>query len=343
MTLTLGEIATMLHTDLEGDPGMEIRGVCGLEDAGPGDITFLANLKYEPLLRTTKASAVIVGPDVPVAGPAILRAADPYLAFGRLLAHFAGEAGHHTGRHRNAVVAPTASVAASAALHAGVVVEADAVIEADCVLYPGVFIGAGSHIGTGALLYPNVVVRGRAHIGARCILHSGVVLGAVGAPPPGAADTDPAPAGPRIILEDDVELGAHTTVDSGVELPTTIGAGTKTDNLVHVGASVTIGPGCLVVAQVGIGPGATIGAGVTLAGQATVLPNVSVGDGAIVAAKAGVQDDLPGGRLYSGTPARPHEEQKQMYAAMRRLPRSRLRVQDLARRLRALEEDRAGG
>lgn len=343
MSLTLGEIATMLHTDLEGDPALEITGVSGIEDAGPGQITFVANPRYEALLETTQASAVIVGLRVRVSGPAVLRADDPYLAFGRLLAHFAAGAGHHSGRHPNALVAPSATVAPGAALHAGVVVEADAVVETDCVLYPGVYIGERSRIGAGSLLYPNVVVRRDVHVGPRAILHSGVVLGAFGTLASGS-EPDTAPVGQAgVVLEADVELGAHTTVDRGVARPTAIGQGTKTDNLVHIGAEATVGPHCLIVAQVGIGPAAAIGAGVTLAGQATVLPRVRVGDGAIVTAKAGVTDDVPPGQLYSGTPARPHEEQRQVYAALRRLPRSRQQVLDLERRLRALEEAETRG
>ena len=326
----------MLQTELEGDPTLEITGVSGIEAAGPGEVTFVANVKYESLLQTTKASAVIVGHDVAVDGPAVLRADDPYLCFGRLLAHFTAQP-HHTGRHRNALVAPSATVAESAALHAGVVVEAGAQVEDDCVLYPGVYIGEHSRIGAGSLLYPNVVVRPRVHVGPRTILHSGVVLGASGSAVPAADPAAPLTDGPTVIVEADVELGAHTTVDRGEERPTTIGAGTKADNLVHIGSQAIVGPKCLLVAQVGIGAGAVIGASVTLAGQATVLPNVRVADGIIVTAKAGVEHDLLEAGLYSGTPAQPHEEARQIYGALRRLPRSRQLLLELERRLRTLE------
>ena len=337
MILTLGDIATMLDLELEGDPSVEITGVCGIEEAQPGEISFVANPKYALLLKSTKASAVIVGHGVAVAGVAALRSDDPYLSFGRLLAFYASNRAHHTGHHPNAVVAPSATVHDTAALHAGVVVEPDAVVDEGSILYPGVYVGAGSRIGAGSLLYSNVVIRENVHVGARAILHSGVVLGAratQGDVQPGAGGG----AAVGVVVEDDVELGAHTTVDRGYAHPTTIGAGTKVDNLVHIGSEATIGPACLIVAQVGIAAGAVIGASVTLAGQATILPNVCVGDHAIVTAKAGVDEDVPGGELYSGAPARPHGEQRQVYAALRRLPRRRQQMLELERRLRALEQ-----
>lgn len=338
MALTLGEIAAMLDVSLEGDPSVEITGVCGIEDAQAGELTFVANPKYAPLLATTRASAVLIGHGVPVEGPAALRADDPYLAFGRMLAHFAGGRGHHTGRHPNALVAPTAVVHETAALHAGVVIEADAVVEADCVLYPGVYVGAGTHVGAGSLLYSNVVLREHVYLGERAVLHSGVVIGACGASGASSEAASSLP-GPAVRVEADVELGAHTTVDRGLTRPTVIGAGTKVDNLVHIGAEAVIGPACLIVAQVGIGAGALLGASVTVAGQATVLPGVQVGDRAIITAKAGVQSDVPDSGFYSGAPARPHEEQRLVYAALRRLPRSRQQILDLERRLRVLEGD----
>lgn len=342
MALTVGDIATILGAELEGDPAIEILGVCGIEEAGEGHITFVANPKYEPLLATTHASAVIVRPGVAVPGCAALRVADPYLAFSRLLTHFATDGHHHTGHHPAAVIHPDAQVDQAAAVHAGVVVEAGATVEAGAILYPGVCVGERSRIGANTLLYPNVVVRSDVTVGARCIMHSGVVVGAFGNVAP--AEAGPAAGGePAVVIEDDVELGAHTTVDRGVARPTRIGAGTKLDNLVQVGAESTIGPGCLIVAQVGIGGGATIGKGVTLAGQATIADGLTVGDGAIVTAKAFVEDDIEAGAMVSGTPARPHDEVRQVYAAIRRLPRNRHQLAELERRLRALEEAAGNG
>jgi len=345
MILTLGDIADLLGATLEGDPAVEITGVGGIEEAGPGEVTFLANSKYLPAVAHTRASAIIIAPDVPIENRpeiAALRTKDPYLAFTQLLQHFAGRFPHHTGRHASARISPSAIVDPSAAIHAGVVIEDDAVVEAGAGLYSGVGNGEGSRVGEGSLIYPNVVIRPATRVGRRAILHNGVVLGAE-APPPPEAGRLLMRVRPSVVLEDDVEIGSHSTVDAGFEHATTIGAGTKIDNLVHIGAEVRIGAACLIVAQVGISAGAVLGNNVVVAGQTAILPNVRVGAGITIAAQSLVTQDLLEPGMYVGNPAQPRQSYMTMFIARQKLPGVRRTVAELERRVAELEHELGHG
>jgi UDP-3-O-[3-hydroxymyristoyl] glucosamine N-acyltransferase len=202
-----------------------------------------------------------------------------------------------------------------------VTVERGAVVEAGAIIYSGCFIGANARVGSGSLLYPNVVLREDTQVGARCIIHAGAVLGADGY---GFATIEgrqrKIPQIGRVVVEDDVEIGANVTIDRATVGETRVGAGTKIDNLVHIAHNVQIGRDCLIVAQVGISGSTKVGDRVTLAGQVGIVGHLTIGDGAVVAAQSGVMNDVEPGAVLFGSPARPHREAMKLQAIFGKLP-----------------------
>jgi UDP-3-O-[3-hydroxymyristoyl] glucosamine N-acyltransferase len=258
------------------------------------------------------------GKDAPV--PSI-HVADPRLALAVLLEMFGPEPEHPRGVH------PTAAIAASAQLDRDVAIAAYAVIGdrarvgAETVVYPHAYVGPDAIVGSRCVLHPRVVVGERVHIGDRVVLHAGAVLGADGFGfVPGRDGHRKIPQVGTVVVGDDVEIGANTTVDRATLGETRIGEGTKIDNLVQVAHNVHIGRRCLIAAQVGIAGSSVIEDGVMLAGQVGVSDHVRIGAGAVVLAGAGVLKDVPPGVTVSGFPARPHREELQQQAMRRRLP-----------------------
>jgi UDP-3-O-[3-hydroxymyristoyl] glucosamine N-acyltransferase len=255
----------------------------------------------------------------------------------------------HPTRRPAAGVDPMAAVAPDASLHptafvaAFVVIETGAVIGAGVQLHAGVYVGPGVEIGEDSVLYPRVILRDGVRLGRRVIVHPGAVIGADGfgyTPSPDGHRKIPQVGGVRI--EDDVEIGANTTIDRATVGDTVVGRGTKIDNLVQVAHNVQIGEHAIVVAQAGISGSSRLGRGVILAGQVGVADHVTLGDGVMVAAQSGVGTDLRAGEKYLGTPARPLMEAKRVYIAEGRLPELLRRVRDLERRLARLDGAPAG-
>jgi UDP-3-O-[3-hydroxymyristoyl] glucosamine N-acyltransferase len=341
MEWTLKELAEFVGGTVAGDGAVRIRGVGGLRDAREGDITFLANPKYEPLLASTRASAVIVAPGVRAPIPALV-AANPDLAFARVAERFNGAPPRPApGIHPSAVVAPDVRLGREVAVGAGAVVESGASIGDRTVLYPQVYVGHGAAIGSDCVLYPQVVVREKCVLGARVILHSGAVVGADGfgyATEGGVHHKIPQVG--IVVVEDDVEIGANVTVDRARFGRTVIGRGTKIDNLVQIGHNVQIGEHCLIVAQAGISGSTRLGRGVVLGGQAGLAGHLEVGDGAAVTAQAGVSKNVPPGAVVSGEHAVDMRVHLRQMAALAKLPealaeikRLRREVEDLRRKL----------
>ncbi len=343
MTIKLGEIARELGAALEGDPNLEVSGVAGLGDAGPGQITFYANPKYAAEVPRTRAAAVLVPADYEgEAEAALLRLADPYLGFVRVLRIFSGEGrARPAGIHPSAVIDPAARLAPGVSVGALCVVEAGAVLEAGVVLCPGVFVGAGARLGEGSFLYPNVTVRENVELGRRVIVHSGTVLGSDGfGYAPHAGGHEKIPQIGTVVIEDDVEIGANVAVDRGTMGATRIGRGVKIDNLVHVAHNVAIGENTLVVAQVGISGSTRVGRNVTLAGQAGLAGHIQIGDGAQVGAQAGVTKSVPERSRVSGYPAMAHDRARRLTAYYRRLPELFEELKRLKAKVAELEGDR---
>jgi UDP-3-O-[3-hydroxymyristoyl] glucosamine N-acyltransferase len=335
---TLGELARLVGGDLEGDSAIEIRGFASLESAGPGDLSFVASDRHVDAARRSAAAALIAPPGLDLAGRPVIRVTQPYVAITAILRVFFPEPALMPGVHPTAHVADSARIAADATVAAFAVVDERSVVEAGAVLHPHVFVGADCRVGEGTVLHPHVVLRARVDLGRRVIVHPGSVLGAdgFGYTFDGQAHRKIPQVG-RVIVEDDVEIGANATVDRATLGETVIGRGTKIDNLVQIGHNTVVGADTIIVAQAGISGSCRIGRRVVLAGQAGIADHVTVGDGARVGSQAGVHRDVPAGAGMIGTPAMSGDAGLRALAAIGRLPELMRDVRALGRRLEALE------
>lgn len=335
--MTLAELAALVGGELEGPGHAVIRGVAPLETAGPDELSFVANPRYLSYLQGTRAAAVLVPPPLRTAvpdGTARVVVPDPHVALHHVLPVFHPEEPRPVGVDPTAAVDPTAVLGEEVSVGAYAVVEAGARVGARSVVGPHAVIGRGCTIGeecvvhAHATLYPGVV------LGRRCTVHSGARLGKEGF---GFVWLDGAHRRlrhvGRCVLEDDVEVGCNTTIDRGSVADTVVGAGTKIDNLVHLGHNVRVGRHSMIIAQVGVSGSTTVGEGVVLAGQAGVGGHLTIGDGARIGGQAGVTADVPPGETYSGYPARPHREALRAQGALFRLPELVRRVRELERQL----------
>ncbi len=327
LQLTAKQIAETVNGHLIGDGSLPIKGAATLADAGVYDISFFHNPKYMDQLATTQAKVLLLPEKINVAIPALpgktlIKVANPQFAFAQvlvLLDH--GRVHHPQGIHPKAVVDPSATLGKNVSIGANAVVERDAHIGDNTIVYPGVFVGERVHLGERCLVYPNVVFREDTQVGNRAIIHAGAVLGADGY----GFSTQQGkhlkiPQIGRVVIEEDVEVGANVTIDRATTGETRIGAGTKIDNLVHIAHNVHIGKNCLIVAQVGISGSTKIGNNVTLAGQVGVVGHLTIEDGAIIAAQSGIMNDVKAGEILFGSPARPHRETLKIQAVLGKLP-----------------------
>lgn len=345
-SMRLDEIAALLGGRVEGDATAVIHGIAPIQEAPPGTIAFVSNQKYVGALRTTKASAVLVSPDVATmglapAGTSLVVLADPYMAFARLLQHWTDPGPRQaSGVSAKAHVDETARVGQDVSIHPFVFVGAGAVVGDRVDLHPGAYVGPGAVIGDDTILGPNAVVHQGCRVGARCYLYAGAVVGSDGfgfAPDPRTGQHMKIPQVGIAVVEDDVEVGANVTIDRAVFGETRIGRGTKIDNMVQVGHNAIVGRGCFIVAQAGISGTSKVGNGVTIAGQAGIAGHISIGDGAVIGAQAGVHADVKAGERVLGSPAIDGKVAKRAMAVFPRLPALRGRLRELERRLDALE------
>ncbi len=341
MQKSLREIAELIQGTVEGNEQTIITGVAGIKDAKRGDITFLANPKYLPLLATTEASAIIVAHDAPSCEKNLVRTEQPYLAFIDILKLFTAQPPVPKGIHPTAIIGQNVSLGEDVALHAGVLLEDSCSIGARTIIYSGVCVEAGSRIGCDCVIYPRVVVNRNVSIGDKVIVHMGAIIGGL-CPDQMLLATNGEMAAEAVVIESDVEIGANVTVESSYAgTPTTIGAGTKIDNLVHIGCGAVIGSNCIIVSHSSVGAGSVVGNGVTIAGQASILDGRKVGDGSIVAARSGVSEDIGPNEIVSGFPASNHEKWLRVYASMKRLPSMVRELRDLKKRVQQMESDDA--
>jgi UDP-3-O-[3-hydroxymyristoyl] glucosamine N-acyltransferase len=339
MDVTLDDLARLVGGTVKGDGKTVIRAVNGIKEAGPGDITFLANSKYAPLLASTRASAVILSEGTPSPLPA-LTVGNPDLAFAKVAEHLSGGAFRPpVGVHPTAVVAKSAKVGRNVSIGPGTVVDDLASIGDNSILYAQVYVGRETAIGPDALIYPQVVVREKCTIGARVILHSGTVVGSDGfgyATDQGVHHKIPQVG--VVVIEDDVELGANVTVDRARFGRTVIGKGSKIDNLVQIGHNVVLGQGCLLVSQAGIAGSTRLGNYVVMAGQAGLIGHLDIGDGAIITAQSGLTKDVPSKAVMSGSPASDRRTHLKELAALSKLPEALQEIRKLRQELEALRK-----
>ena len=338
----LAELAAHVGGTVRGDGSLLIRGVEGLSEAGPGDLSFYGSPRYREALLATRAAAVLVPADeAPLrADVALLQVVDPHLAFARISQLFHPADSPPPGISAQASVHPEARVHPTAAVMAFATVEAGGEVGPGAVLHPGVFIGRGARIGAHSVLHPNVTVRERCLIGERVILHASVVVGADGfgfAFDPAVGSHVKVPQAGIVRIEDDVEVGACSCIDRATTGETVIGQGTKVDNLVQVAHNVRVGPHSLICAQAGISGSAELGTGVILAGQVGVVGHLHIGDGARIVAQSGVVHDVEPGATLAGSPAIDHRAWLKLSAALPRLGELLREVRALRARVAALE------
>jgi UDP-3-O-[3-hydroxymyristoyl] glucosamine N-acyltransferase len=337
----LSELASAVGGQVIGDPSLAICGVNVLSEAGPGELSFYGSTRYRGELAATRASAVLISGEAPARGGVTwVRVASPHLAFAKISAIFHPLPRFAAGVRPGAHVHPEARVHPEAAVMAGATVEKGAAVGARSVLFPGVFLGEGASVGEDALIYPNAVIRERCIVGARVIVHACAVIGADGfgfALDAEAGEHVKVPQAGIVRVEDDVEIGACTTVDRATLGETLIGRGTKIDNLVQIAHNVRIGPMSIICAQAGVSGSAEIGSGVLLAGQVGVVGHIRVGDLARVGAQSGVAHDVPDAATVSGSPAFDHREWLKASAAYAQLGELAREIRRLRRRVDELE------
>ena len=333
--MTLREIAERLECRLEGDGDIDIVRVAGIQDAGPGDLTFVANAKYEKALPATRASAVILRSDTLTAPCAILRTHDPYLAFARAVGLFTPIERPAPGIDAHAAIAADAQVGQNVSIGPFVAIGEGASVGDGTVIHPNVTIGSGARIGADCVIHSNVSIRERVTIGNRVVLQNGVVIGAdgYGFVRRGDGTHEKIPQVATVVIEDDVELGANTTVDRPAVGETRIRAGTKIDNLVQIGHGVTVGRNVLMAAQVGIAGSTSIGDDVTFGGQVGVGGHLTIGRGAVAVGQSGVTNSLDAGGMVAGYPAIDAREWRKASVVFRRLPELKRRIEQLEARL----------
>lgn len=338
VVVTLRTLAEQLGCRLDGDGDIEITGVAGLETAGPGEVTFLANPRYQALLARTRASAVILRDDATPAPCAALRASDPYLAFARAVGLFAPPWRPPSGIHAMASVPASAHIGEDVSIGAFVAIGDDARIGARTVIFPNVTVGAGTVIGEDCVIHSNVSLRERVTLGSRVVLQNGVVIGGDGYGFVRRADGshEKIPQVATVVIEDDVELGANTTVDRPAVGETRIRAGTKIDNLVMIGHGVHVGRHVLMAAQVGVAGSTDIGDDVVFGGQVGVGGHLTIGRGTMAVGQTGITNSVPDGSALAGYPAIDNREWRRSSVIFRRLPELKRRIEELETRLAEL-------
>ncbi len=341
-SLTLGELADKLGCILHGDPSIEITGVCGMEQALPGQLTFLANPKYAPKVKASRASAILA--TVPIEGMATLQSKNPYHDFARALELYYQPPRPEPGIHPLAAIHPTATLGEGASVGPFVAVGAHVTIGRNAVLHPHVAIYEGARIGDDFLAHAHVSVREFCQIGDRVILQNGVVVGGDGF---GFAKTA---TGSQykivqsgiVVIEDDVEIQSLTAIDRATVGETRIKRGAKIDNLVQIGHASVVGEDNIICSQVGLAGSTILGKSVLLAGQVGVSGHLTIHDNAIAYAQSGIGHDVPAGTLVSGSPAFDNRTWLRAVTAFPKLPDMVRTMRELEKRLAELEAKTKG-
>jgi len=332
--MKIRELARLLGGTLRGEADREVQEVAGLRTAAPGELAFAEDAKSLELAAASQAGCILVPPECTVAGRTTIEVANPKQAFVRAAQILCPPRKFPPGVHPTAVIAPDARLAEDVVVRPCVVIESGVEVGQGTYLGAGVCLGEGARVGACCTLYPRVSVYPGAKIGNRVILHSGVVVGSDGFGYVFAEDRyEKFPQRGGVVIEDDVEIGSNSTVDRGSLGVTVIGQGTKIDNLVQIAHNVTVGRHCVIAAQTGISGSAEIGDYVVMGGQVGVADYVRIEEGAMIGGQAGVFRTIRKRSKVWGTPARPLDEFKEVYAQLARLPSLARQVKEISRQL----------
>lgn len=334
---TLSQIADSLGLVLKGEDAV-IRGLNTLEEAGPDELSFLANPKYAQFLAGTKACAVIVSQEHAAEVKRALISELPYRDFGRALAMFARKEGVYSGVSQASFIDPAAKIGKDCTVYPTAYIGQRAVLGDGCKVFPGVYIGEDCRIGEGTVIYPGAVLMSGVETGKNCVIHAGVVLGAEGfgfTRVEGGIQKIPQAGFTR--LGDRVEVGPNSSIDRGALGPTSVGDDTKIDNLVQIGHNVTIGRRNLIVSQVGIAGSTKVGDNNTFAGQAGFAGHLKVGDNTVIGPQAGIAQDVPDGFTGGGHPLVSRQVYLRNQIIMQRLPEVDKKVKQLEKEVAELK------
>jgi UDP-3-O-[3-hydroxymyristoyl] glucosamine N-acyltransferase len=320
--VSLGEIVDAVDGEFAGSRAALIESVAPLASAGVRQLAFLSNRKYAAELAASKAGAILVPKKLEGNDPRWIRVDDPYFAFAKIMTRWFSDRPKPTGISPKAIVADSARLGKNVTLGHFAIIGEGVVIGNNVTIFQGVSIEAGSKIGDDCVIYPNVVIYDGTRIGDRCIVHSGVVIGSDGYGfATHAGKHHKIPQIGIVRIEDEVEIGAGTTIDRAALGETVIGEGTKIDNLVQIGHNVKIGKHCLLVSQVGIAGSTELGDYVAVAGQSGFSGHLKIGNRVQVAAKSAVLADVPDDTKVMGSPAVPFTEFARRHAAVKKLAR----------------------
>jgi len=338
MEKTLAELAELVGGKVVGDETVKIKRLASLAEAQPGDISFLTNPKYRSQLLTTRASAIIAAEVIEGINLPFLIVPNPYLAFARIAQVFFSSPPSPKGISKEAIISPHSQIGNDATIFPLVYIGENVVIGERVTLYPGVFIGDGVRIGNEVTIYPNVTIYPGTIIGNRVILHAGVVIGGDGF---GYARDNQRyvkiPQSGIVQIDDDVEIGANSTVDRATLGKTWIKSGVKIDNLVMVAHNVVIGENTVIVAQSGVAGSSELGNNVILAAQSGVAGHLKIGDNVVVGARGGVSKDIPSQSQVSGAPAIPHREWLKAVILFQHFPEIYEEFRELKKKVMELE------
>jgi len=336
--MKLDALAELIGGELKGDGSIEITGVAGISDAREGDITFLSGTKLIAELRERPAAAVLVKDFIAELQMPQVKTRNPLYAFAKLLKHFYGRSIQHRGISKNAFISGEAEIAPDVTIYDFAYISGRVRIGPGSVIFPGVFIGEACSIGEECTIYPNVTIMENAVIGNRVIIHPNSVIGSDGFGyvfEEGRHNKIPQVG--KVLIEDDVEIGAGVTIDRATTGATVIGKGTKIDNLVQIGHNVRVGSNVILVAQVGVSGSSFIGDGAMLGGQAGVADHAVIEAGTMIAAKSGAMGEVKRG-VYGGAPMIPHRDWLKASALFARLPELKKRIEALEKRLSDLKD-----
>ncbi|MFC1635040.1 UDP-3-O-(3-hydroxymyristoyl)glucosamine N-acyltransferase [Planctomycetota bacterium] len=335
---TLGELAEYVGGHVCGDPNIVIRAASTLGRADNGEISFLTNRKYEKQLKTTKASAVIVGKETPAVTVPLLIAEDPYYAFMQIMVLLHGHRKHKkVGISPHAAISDTAKIGSDCHIYDFAIISDGARIKDGCIIYPGTYIGQDVHIGNDSIIYPNVTIYDGCKIGNRVIINANSAIGEDGfgyATHKGIHHKIPQTG--LVVIEDDVEIGACCGIERGTLSDTVIGQGSKLGDSVTIGHGTRIGPHCLLVAQVGVAGSTNIGHHCMIGGQVGIVGHITIGNHVTIGAQAGVINSIPDNKVVLGAPAVDANMARRAYSMIQYLPDMRQSIRELQNKMKQI-------